>query len=193
MVSARRRGRGGRSRGVTTSAAAAPGPSPSWVSTRFTLTFLLLIAIFAMLTATAAADRVIHQPLSRFTVLLAAPLLHIFGTVSRSGSFVTFNGFSASIEEACDGVLPAYIYLSAVLAFPSRLEQKLWGILLGMPAIFTMNLARVITLVMVGAYWPDLFERVHIYVWQALVIALSMAVWVFWAEGVVRPGVAPGR
>jgi exosortase H (IPTLxxWG-CTERM-specific) len=169
------------------------GPGASSVSIRFALTFLFLILIFAILTATAAADRVIHQPLSRLVAFFSTSILSVFGTVSRSGTFVVFNGFSAIIIEACDGVLPAYIYLSAVLAFPSRMDQKLWGIFIGIPAIFTINLIRVITLMMVGAYWPDLFERVHIYVWQALVVALSMALWVLWAEVFVRPGPAPGR
>jgi len=169
------------------------GLGASSVSIRFALTFLFLVLVFAILTASATADRRLHQPLSQLTVFLAAPILGMFGAASRSGTFLTFNGFSALIVEACDGVLPAYIYLSAVLAFPSRVDQKLWGILIGIPAIFTINLTRIITLMMVGAYWPSLFERVHIYVWQALVVALSMAVWVLWAEVFVRPGPAPGR
>jgi|SRR6185436_11793377 len=169
------------------------GRGTTSVSIRFALTFLFLVLVFAILTASATADRRLHQPLSRLTVFIAAPILGIFGAASRSGTSITFNGFSALIVEACDGVLPAYIYLSAVLAFPSRMDQKLWGIVMGIPAIFTINLIRVITLMMVGAYWPDLFERVHIYVWQALVVALSMAVWVLWAEVFVRPGAAPGR
>jgi len=90
------------------------------------------------------------------------------------------------IVEACDGILPAIIYLSAVLAFPSRWIDKGWGILIGFPAIFLINLTRLVTLMFVGANWPDLFEQVHIYVWQALVIALAMVVWVFWAERFVR-------
>src|SRR5258705_4151422 len=139
------------------------GLSASSVSIRFALTFLSLVLVFAILTASATADRKLHQPLSQLTVFIAAPILGIFGAATRSGTFITFNGFSAIIVEACDGVLPAYIFLSAVLAFPSRVDQKLWGILIGMPAIFAINLIRVITLMMVGAYWPDLFERVHIY------------------------------
>jgi len=141
-------------------------------------------------TASAAANRWIHQPLSQLIVIFADPILGMFGPAGRFGNVLVFREFSAAIEEACDGVLPAYIFLAAVLAFPSTVAQKIWGIVLGLPAIFAINLFRVITLMLVGAFWPALFERVHIYVWQALVVALSMALWICWAEAVVRP--APG-
>ena len=37
------------------------------------------------------------------------------------------------------GVLPTYIYVSAVLAFPSRWRDKAWGILIGIPSILFIN------------------------------------------------------
>jgi hypothetical protein len=33
---------------------------------------------------------------------------------------------------------------------------------------------------------PDLFERFHYHVWQTVVIVLSMAVWIAWAELLVK-------
>jgi len=166
-------------------------PAPSLLANpagRFCLLFLLLLLVFAVTSATPQADRWVHDPLSRLCARLAAPVLSRFGRASASGSFLTFNSFSASVEEACDGVLPTLIFIAAVLAFPASSRQKLWGVVLGITAIFVINLLRLITLMLVGSFWPDLFERVHIYVWQALVIALSMGVWVFWAEYFVRRG-----
>jgi exosortase/archaeosortase family protein len=119
--------------------------------------------------------------------VLSALILAPFGDASASGNDITFNRFGASVVPACDGVQPTYIYIAAVLAFPSRWRVRGWGMLIGVPAIFTMNLLRVITMLICGAYWPALFERVHVYVWQTLVIAFTMAVWVFWAELFARP------
>jgi len=154
---------------------------------RFGLSFLSLIVLFAILTSTSAAQRLLHVPLSRLVVSLAAPILSIFGTVSAAGTDLTFNSFSVSIAEACNGVLPTYIFVSAVLAFPSHWREKGIGMLIGIPGIMLVNVLRVVTLMCFGAYWPSVFERVHIYVWQALVVALSLAIWVFWAERFVRP------
>jgi exosortase H (IPTLxxWG-CTERM-specific) len=153
----------------------------------FCATFLSLVILFAVLTSTPWADRVLHQPLSRLLAIASVPFLSIAGSAWSSGTQLHFEGFSAVVEEACNGVLPTYIYIAAVLAFPSRWVEKAWGILIGIPTIFVVNLVRVITLMFFGAYWPDLFEKVHIYVWQALVVGLSMAIWLFWVERFVRP------
>lgn len=160
---------------------------------RFCALFLVLIGGFAGLTSTDLARRLLHEPLSHWVAALSVPLLSLAGTASSSGNYLNFNGFAASIVEACNGVLPTYIYVAAVLAFPSRWREKLWGILIGIPAIFGINLARVVTLMLVGASWPELFELIHIYVWQTLVIALSMVIWIFWAERLVQPGLETNR
>jgi len=161
--------------------------SPWPLQVRFGVGFLSLTLLFAILTSTSAAQRLLHDPLSRLVVSLAAPILSILGTVSAAGTDLTFNGFAVSIVEACNGVLPTYIFVSAVLAFPSHWREKGIGMLIGIPSIMLVNVLRVVTLLCFGAYWPSLFERVHIYVWQALVIAISLAIWVFWAERFVRP------
>ena len=153
---------------------------------RFCLLFALGNIALGLLTFTPAAGRHLHEPMARCFAYFSKLILSAFGRASVSGASLQYNGFVVQIVEACDGVLPAMIYLSAVLAFPSRWIDKGWGILIGLPAIFLVNLARLVTLMLVGAAWPGVFEQVHIYVWQALVIALAMAVWVFWAERFVR-------
>ena len=154
---------------------------------RFCLLFGLYNVVLGLLASTSEADRHLHDPIARGFAFLSRLILSAFGKASVSGSNLDYNGFGIQIVEACDGVLPAMIFLSAVLAFPSRWIDKGWGILIGLPSIFLINLVRLVSLMLVGAAWPGVFEQVHIYVWQALVITLSMVVWVFWAERFVRP------
>ncbi len=165
---------------------AASPAHPRQIMIRFAVLFLLLNGVFAFLTSGRVAQDCLHDPVARCVALLAKIILSFFGDASVAGRDLDFNHFGAQIVEACDGVLPASIYLSAVLAFPSRWVDKAIGVLIGLPAVFLINLLRVVTLMLVGANWPEVFERVHIYVWQSLVIALTMAVWVFWAERFVR-------
>ena len=165
----------------------APVPtSPGRLIARFSLLFIACNVALVTLTSTAAAGTYLHEPMARCVAFLSWLVLSPFGRTSVSGVELGFNDFGVRIVEACDGILPATIYLSAILAFPSRWADKGWGLLIGLPAIFLINLVRVVTLVMVGAAWPDIFEQVHIYVWQALVIGLAMVIWVFWAERFVR-------
>jgi exosortase/archaeosortase family protein len=154
---------------------------------RFCAGFLLLIALYAATFSTPVVERWIHAPLSRLVALVCMPLLSLFGETALSGTYLEFEGFRAVIVEACNGVLPTYIYLAAVLAFPSGWEDKLRGALIGVPVIFVINVARVISLMILGAYRPDIVERVHIDVWQTAVVAVAMATWIFWAERFVRP------
>lgn len=159
---------------------------PRWLGMRFCGAFLLLVVAFSWFTASRSLGILLHDDLTRMITILVAPILALFGNVSASGHVVSFNGFGASIEGACDGVQPTYIYVAAVLAFPSRWRDKVWGIGIGIPSIFLINVVRITTVVVCGAYSPQLFEQVHLYGWQALVIALTLAVWLFWAEHFVR-------
>jgi len=161
---------------------------------RFALPFLGLITAFLALGATAAAERMLHSPLCHAVAEVARALLSMFGDASVSGQLLRFDGFDAVVVEACNGFLPTAIYVAAVLAFPCSWRAKGVGLLVGVPAIQVVNVVRVVSLMVLGAYWPALFERMHIFVWQTLVIACTMAIWVAWIESTVeRDGVAPAH
>lgn len=161
---------------------------------RFALPFFVLVAAFLALGATATAQRIVQTPLCHAVAELARLALALLGDASVDGHLLRFDGFDAVVVEACNGFLPTAIYVAAVLAFPCSWRAKGWGLLLGVPAIGVINVVRVVSLMVLGAYWPALFERVHVFVWQTLVIAFTMAIWVLWIESVVeRDGVAPAH
>ena len=189
-MSSHRRGKRGRPSGAPAGApvvgAAPRANSSARITWKFSAGFLLLVLLFSWLASSRPSAAVLHEPLTRLLASLAVPILALFGNAAAYGHDLVFNGFRATIEGACDGVQPTYIYIAAVLAFPSQWRAKAWGILLGIPAIFLINFVRIATMMLCGAYSPELFERVHLYGWQALVIALTLAVWLFWAELFVR-------
>src|SRR5438093_4561147 len=129
MSSHRRKGwaKGLRDRGE----AGSSGASPGRLTVRFCVVFLLLIFFFSSLTSTRLIGVILHEHLTRLLAMISAPILALFGNASASGHYLSFNGFGASIEGACDGVQPTYIYVAAVLAFPSPWGAKGWGILMG--------------------------------------------------------------
>ena len=154
---------------------------------RFCVVFLLLVAVYVAFFSTPWVERLIQAPMSRLVAIVSAALLSPFGNVTLSGTQLEFDGYRAVIVEACNSVLPIYIFLAAVLAFPSRWPEKLRGALLGIPIIFPINVVRVVSLMILGAHNPDIVERIHIDVWQTAVVVLSMGIWIFWAERFVRP------
>lgn len=155
---------------------------------RFWALFGLYAAACAVLSASSLADRVIHEPLARLLAALSGQALSSLGLTVVDGPIVQFREFAMQITDACDGFVPIYIYLAGVLAFPSTWSARFQGAMLGVPILFIMNLLRIVSLMIVGDWRPDLFELVHIYVWQVLMIGLSMTVWVCWVERCAAEG-----
>lgn len=167
-------------------------PNPRRDVLRFAATFLVLVFLLRWLVTVGPVERVLHEPLCTVIAWLSGGILTPFGDVVVRGNKLAFDGFWVQVVEACNGVLPTTIYLAAVFAFPTTWTARFWGAAIGIPSIFVFNLIRVVSLLILGAYWPSVFEQVHIYVWQTLVVALSMGVWIFWAEYFVRPTAAVG-
>jgi exosortase H (IPTLxxWG-CTERM-specific) len=172
---------------------ATSGRSRGSMALRFCTAFLLLVAFYAGVFTTPFVERFVHAPLSRIVAWSSWALLSPFGDATIQGTHIAFNGFRAVIVEACNGVLPTYLYLAAVVAFPSGWREKLWGGLIGIPLIYAVNVVRVISLMILGAARPDVVELVHIHVWQALLVASAMGIWIFWTERFVRPQLALRR
>lgn len=154
---------------------------------RFMVVFLGLIAAFLTAGNTAIAQQSLQAPLCNAVAALARLPLALLGEASARGNWLGFDGFGAVVVEACNGFLPTAIFVAAVLAFPCGWRAKACGVLLGVPAIQAINLTRVVSLMVLGAHWPAAFERVHIFVWQTLVIACTMALWVGWVDAFVEP------
>lgn len=99
--------------------------------------------------------------------------------------------FTFSLVPDC-GALPSMsIYLAALIAFPASLRKRLLGIVIGVPILYGINVARLACLAMIGAWWrddPGVFEFAHQYVWQAIYVLFVVGVWLLWVELIVRPG-----
>jgi len=99
--------------------------------------------------------------------------------------------FTFSLVPDC-GALPSMsIYLAALIAFPAPFRKRLLGLAAGVPVLYAINLARLVCLATIGAYWredPAVFEFAHQYVWQAVYVLIVVGVWLLWVELIVRPG-----
>ena len=73
------------------------------------------------------------------------------------------------------------IYLSAVLAYPATWASKRVGAGLGIGVILVVNIFRVAALFLIGLYFKQVFHETHVYVAQALVICVAVALWLYWA------------
>jgi exosortase/archaeosortase family protein len=57
---------------------------------------------------------------------------------------------------------------------------------MGIPLLYLFNVVRIIVLILVGKFWPSIFDFMHIYFWQATLILMITSVWLLWIFKVVR-------
>ena len=123
----------------------------------------------------------INVPFTSFIVLSSSFLINLFGGTSFvNGTHLSNPQFGINVVDGCNGIYATAILLSGVIAYPAKLTHKMQGVLIGFVAIFVLNLVRVISLLYLGQYFPDIFKEIHIFIWQPIIILWAIYVWYFW-------------
>ncbi len=147
------------------------------------ITFFIYILVLYTLLRTTVMRELIGQPLALAFTTVGGFVLNLLSLkATASGTLLQVEGFAARIDDVCTGVFVVAIYLAAVLAYPSRMKEKLKGFLFGASVIFSLNLIRVVSLMYIGRYFPSFFETAHLLIWQSLVIFAALLAWLYWTE-----------
>jgi exosortase/archaeosortase family protein len=134
-----------------------------------------------------ALQRPFVVPFTRGIAWLTHALLRAVGVQAWvAGASVGIPGFAVTIKNNCNAVYEIALYGAAVFAYPAPLPQRVAGVLVGAGVLYLVNLLRVLSLLALGRYWPWGFEATHVYVWQALFLAVVTACWFSWVSR-VRP------
>ena len=151
--------------------------------------FCLLFSVYTMLAFVALYA--LHTP---FVVPFTKAIAWLTYIVARAvgarawvgGQSVGVPGFSVQIANNCNAIYEIGLFAAAVFAFPAPVQQRLTGFLLGAAVLYVVNLIRVLSLLALGRYWPGGFQAAHLYVWQALFLAVVAALWLTWVARVRR-------
>lgn len=151
---------------------------------RFLVVFALTFAACYFLFGMAPGVKVgLVEPFTHLLASAVAAVINLFGAdATAAGAQVTSPRFSMSIAMGCDGVEASSLFLAGVLAFPTSWRARLIGFALGIPLIHAINLVRLVGLYYAGVYLPSVFEELHVYVAQTIVILLSTAILILWLE-----------
>jgi exosortase H (IPTLxxWG-CTERM-specific) len=155
--------------------------------TRFCLLFLgLLVGFYVLLTLDLLKNH-FSTPVTSLIASQGAFVLKILGLdVYASGITISGAGFSVKILGNCNAILETVLFLSAVMAFPATLKEKVIGGSLGTIFIYLLNLLRVVILYLIGVYAPQHFEESHIYISQSIFIFLVAIFWLCWIDKGVK-------
>jgi exosortase H (IPTLxxWG-CTERM-specific) len=166
---------------------AAGGGASFWRRNRREVTFLALFVLllggsFTVISINWVNDHLV-EPFTAGIARLSGATLNLLGQhVTMRGTVIQGPRFAVNIRNGCNGVEAMLIFLAAVLAFPAAWRSRLSGLALGMLVIQLVNLVRVVSLYLTGAYLPRLFDASHTVIWQSVVILVGVLLWVFWAN-----------
>ncbi|MEW5925568.1 MAG: exosortase H [Candidatus Zixiibacteriota bacterium] len=154
---------------------------------RLYLKFGLVLLIFIIAFFLKPVRERIIAPFTSFVALCSSLLMNLFGADSFvHQTFLSTSEYSINVVDGCNGIYATAILISGILAYPSTIKEKVYGVLLGTLAVFILNLGRVISLFYLGKAYPDIFEEVHIYVWHPIIILWAIFIWDFWSRKIKK-------
>ena len=110
-------------------------------------------------------------------IVSCVKLLNLIGlNAAGQGSLLFLPGITFDVKFGCNGLEAVLIYAVAVLSFPAKWLKKLIGIAAGFVVIQVINLIRIVGLAFSGVYYRDLFDLLHVYIAQGIMIAVALGV-----------------
>lgn len=154
--------------------------------------FGVLVAAYLLIAWNPVNDAVI-VPFTTAIAKVSAALLNLIGqSVSVSGTVIRSSRFAVNINNGCNGVEAMLILLASIVAFPASMKARAVGLLLGALAVQALNAVRIVTLYLLGAYQPRLFDLFHTAVWQIVIILSAIGFFLIWSARVAPARVANG-
>jgi len=154
--------------------------------------FVALIAMYLIVAWNPVNDHVI-VPATQGIAAAAGALLHAIGQpVTVSGTTIASTRFAVNINNGCNGIEAMLILLAAIGSFPATWRARLIGLGIGAVIVQFINEIRIISLYLIGAYRPALFQIFHTAVWQVVVILAAIIFFLQWSARVAPNRLANG-
>lgn len=156
---------------------------------RFLAIFALCMTVYYLTTMIPVVKDGFFPAYLKANAFVSGGLLNLVGEeVTVSGKAITApDGRSIQVERGCDAIEPSALFVSAVLASPVPLLSRLGAAAAGTLALMVLNLIRVVSLFLVRIHFSrEVFDTMHLDVWQALFIFLAIVFWAMWASRAAR-------
>lgn len=152
---------------------------------RFLLVFCVLLVAFYAVFTLDAVDAHVVLPFTAALARVAGATLNAIGQrVQVAGTVIAGAPFAVDIRGGCNGIEAVVFVCAAMLAFDAPPRRRLTGALTAAVALEALNVVRIDTLYLLGAYQRRLFETFHLAVWQTLMFAAAIFIFLFWTSRV---------
>ena len=150
---------------------------------QFGLKFSLLVALFYLFSMAPFCQSTLYPAYLKANARASSVILNYFGQhCSVMGQTIQSPKFSIIVSQGCDAVESSWFLCAAIFAFPAPFTRKLPAVLIGIILLQPLNLARLVTLFLIGVYYPLLFETAHIEVWPVVFILVIISFWMGWLK-----------
>jgi exosortase H (IPTLxxWG-CTERM-specific) len=124
-------------------------------------------------------------PLNRATASLSGLFLSLFGRNAEvAGDIIRLDGFRVQIVTECTPIYCVILYGAFLFSVPASRKTRLTGLATGIAFLGSVNVARIAAVTAIGAKSRLLFEIIHVYLGQVVMLLLVVAasfVWYRWA------------
>lgn len=152
---------------------------------RFLIIFFVLLALFELPLVLPAVDEAVIVPLnSTITTISGATLRAVGENVKVAGTVISGSCFAVDLKNGCNGIEATLFLMAAVLAFPAPMKQRVIAALAGGALIQGVNFIRIMSLYLLGCYQRAWFDAFHLAVWQSIIFALAVGVFMLYTRRV---------
>jgi exosortase H (IPTLxxWG-CTERM-specific) len=154
--------------------------------------FIVLVGMYLLVAWNPVNDHVI-VPATKVIAQGGGLILKALGQqVDVRGTTISGTRFAVNINNGCNGIEAMLILLAAIGSFPATLRARLTGLGIGALIVQILNEIRIVTLYLIGAYKPALFQVFHTAVWQVVVILAAIVFFLQWSARVAPTRLANG-
>lgn len=146
---------------------------------RFGIVYIVLMGTFFLLIGLKPIQNIVdlNGLYTKGVVLLTSKVLKgLTIPATYQGSIIQLPSIALDVRFGCNGLEAVLIYSIAVIAFPALWRYKLIGIFAGFFIIQVINILRIASLAYSAVYLKNLFEYIHIYIAQGMMIAVSLGI-----------------
>ncbi|HVN72512.1 MAG TPA: hypothetical protein VMU10_10880, partial [Desulfomonilia bacterium] len=155
--------------------------NPTYVLGKASFIFLFAVSCsFLYLVTVLLPDRIVDG-LRSMHAYLSYSLLSVMGKFpTLHGTYLILGGVSIEVTRECSLLYPSIPLLAFITAYPSRVKDKIKGIILGLGALVLINAVRIVSIVIAGTYSHELMEYIHTCMAESMMILAVLWLCLVW-------------
>jgi exosortase family protein XrtM len=153
--------------------------------------FVIFIVLFILLQTLHFAVRPQVSPflVHKLTTAVSSKVINFITPGEKTvcqREYVISGNFRLKIDRGCEGVEGIFILIAAILAYPAGIGSRFKGLLGGILIIYCFNIARIVGLYYILKYKPDLFDIMHMYIGQTVIIIIAVLYFIVWLNAITK-------